>query len=228
VTALAIDRVDVSDVPKEAVAEILEEEGKSIRRRLSFALERDTRPNLFVPTSGARTRVDLEFTGGPLGGADDFYSTDFSWARYQTVSSASVFASRIRFGWKNVHSGGASIPTDERFYLGGANSIRGYAEDGVGPTDSSGSAIGGRVVTLMNFELRTPVHGPWWFTTFADLGNNWARFHDIRFDRLLFSIGVGLQYIAPVGPIRLDYARRVVHPGHPQSDRLHLSILFSF
>jgi outer membrane protein insertion porin family len=77
-------------------------------------------------------------------------------------------------------------------------------------------------------ELRTPVKGKLWFTLFGDAGNNWLRFRDIRLDDMLVSMGVGLQYLAPVGPIRLDYARRVVHPGHPKSDRVHLSILFSF
>lgn len=228
ITSLEIDRVDITDVPDEAEEAILREEGISVRRRLAFALERDTRPNLFVPTSGAQTRLELEFTGGPLGGQDDYYSVDFSWARYQVVSDASVFASRIRIGWKNVHSGGLSIPTLERFYLGGANSIRGYAENRVGPVDSTGSAVGGRVVTLANLELRTPIAGNWWTTLFGDVGNNWSRFHEIRLDQMLFSLGVGLQYVAPVGPIRLDYARRVIHPGHPASDRVHLSILFAF
>ncbi|MBD3297628.1 MAG: BamA/TamA family outer membrane protein [candidate division Zixibacteria bacterium] len=228
VASAEIDRVDISDVPKLAEEEILREEGISLRRRITFALERDTRPNLFVPSSGARTRVDLGFTGGPLGGRDDYYSVDLSWSRYQAVGQASVFASRFRLGWKNVHSGGPSIPSIDRFYLGGANSIRGYSENSVGPTDSTGSAVGGRVVTLMNLELRTQIAGNWWTTLFGDAGNNWESFRAAQFDRMLFSLGVGLQYVAPVGPIRLDYARRVIHPGHPQSDRVHLSILFAF
>jgi outer membrane protein insertion porin family len=228
VTSLEVDEFDISDVPREAEDEILREEGLRKRRQLAFALERDTRPNLFVPTSGARTRLDVAYTGGPLGGDDDYYSANFSWSRYQVVSKASVFASRIRLGWKNVHSGGSTIPSFDRFYLGGANSIRGYAENSVGPADTSGAALGGRVVTLANLELRTPLAGNWWTTLFGDAGNNWSSFHNIRLDQMLFSLGAGLQYVAPVGPIRLDYARRVIHPAHPRSDRVHLSILFAF
>jgi outer membrane protein assembly factor BamA len=77
-------------------------------------------------------------------------------------------------------------------------------------------------------ELRTPVIWKFWFTFFGDAGNNWGRFRDVRLDEFLVSVGLGWQYMAPVGPIRLDYARRVVHPTYPASDRLHLSILFAF
>ena len=88
--------------------------------------------------------------------------------------------------------------------------------------------MGGKVVLLGNLELRTPMKGKFWFTLFGDAGNDWATFHDVAISETLLSLGVGIQYIAPVGPIRLDYARRVIHPGHPKSDRVHLSILFAF
>ena len=70
--------------------------------------------------------------------------------------------------------------------------------------------------------------GKLWFTLFGDAGNNWPAFHEVSLKEMLISVGVGGQYVAPVGPIRLDYARRVLHPGHPASDRVHLSILFAF
>jgi len=81
---------------------------------------------------------------------------------------------------------------------------------------------------LGNIELRTPVKGKLWFTLFGDAGNSWDSFKDIALAQALLSLGIGVQYIAPVGPIRLDYARRVIHPLHPKSDRVHLSILFAF
>lgn len=227
-SGLIIDRVDISDVPSEAEDEILKEEGISVRRRWTVSIDRDTRPNLFVPTNGAHTHIDFQFVGGPLGGADDFYKVDFSWARYQVISPPSVLATRLRIAWANLHSGGTSIPTLDRYYLGGANSIRGYSENTVGPVDTLGSAIGGEVVTLLNLEMRSPFNDHWWFTLFGDVGNNWSNFHDVQLDMMLLSVGVGLEYIAPVGPLRLDYARRVLHPGHPKSDRVHLSILFAF
>jgi outer membrane protein insertion porin family len=220
--------VTILDIPPEERAAYVVERGQPIDRRWSFAFERDTRPNLFVPTSGARTHAQFDYVGGILGGDNDYYVVDLSWSRYQTVSRTSVFANRIRVAWEGVHSGEAAVPLDNRLKLGGANTIRGYTEHTIGPVDSTGTPIGGKVVLLGNLELRTPVKGRLWFTLFGDAGNLWSAFDDIAISQTLLSLGVGIQYLAPVGPIRLDYARRVIHPDHPKSDRLHLSILFAF
>ena len=61
-----------------------------------------------------------------------------------------------------------------------------------------------------------------------DIGNNYEDWDDIRLDNLLVSGGAGLQYISPVGPIRIDYGHRIVHPGYPEEGRFHLSILYAF
>lgn len=227
-TSLVYERVKIYDIPLDRVEDYLEEQGISIRRRWRGAIERDSRPNLFVPTTGARTRLDAEYVGGILGGAEDFYKIDASWSRYQTISAPSVFASRLRLAWIKPHSQSGFVPTSDRFYLGGANSIRGYAENTVGPKDSTGAPAGGQVVMLANLEMRTPMSSKFWFSIFLDAGNNFARFRDVTIGDMLVSLGVGIQYIAPVGPLRLDYARRAVHPKYAPSDRVHLSILFAF
>jgi outer membrane protein insertion porin family len=228
-SSLIYERVTIYGIPVDQREALLAQQGINVRRRWTAAAERDTRPNLFIPTSGARTRIDGEYVGGILGGANDFYKLDISWARYQTVSAPTVFASRFRLAWANTHSGGTFIPTIDRFFLGGANSIRGYAENTIGPVDdSTGAPTGGRVVALANLELRTPAFPKLWFTLFMDAGNNFSEFRQVALADMLISLGIGWQYIAPVGPVRLDYARRVVHPHYPKSDRLHLSILFSF
>lgn len=227
-SSLIYERVNIYGIPEDQRQSLLDEAGITIKRRWTLALERDTRPNLFLPSAGARTRIDLDYVGGPLGGGIDFYKLDFSWSRYQIVSSPTIMATRVRAGWAGLHSGGKIIPTEDRYYFGGANTIRGYSENTVGPADSLGNPTGGRVIALANFELRTPMTGKFWFTLFGDAGNNWDTFHDVALKDLLLSLGVGVQYVAPVGPLRLDYARRVLHPGYPRSDRVHLSILFAF
>lgn len=227
-SSLVYERVNIYGIPPDRRDDYVEEEGISIKRRFRVAVERDTRPNLFVPTSGARSRIDAEYVGGILGGAEDFYKVDGSWSRFLVISDPSVLATRLRLAWVNTHSGSGFVPTIDRFYLGGANSIRGYSENTVGPKDTTGTPTGGQVVVLANIEMRTPMSSKFWFTVFMDAGNNFERFRDVTFGDLLVSVGVGLQYIAPVGPLRVDYARRVVHPNYPPSDRIHLSILFSF
>ncbi len=218
--------IDVDEGVDRSKEDILREEGITITRKVVFALEKDSRPNIFVPAAGSLTRLDFEYAGGLLGEDVDYYKIVASWARYQTVA-ASVFASRFKFGRVKTHSGGRPLPTIDRFYLGGANSIRGYQENRVGPI-TDGIPEGGGILGVANLELRTPVIWKLWFTVFGDAGNTWKRSSDVSVNEILVSVGVGLQYISPVGPLRLDYARRVVHRNHPGSDRLHLAILFAF
>lgn len=227
-SSLVYERVNIYGIPADRSDDYVDEKGISIKRRFRVALERDTRPNRFVPTSGANTRLDAEYVGGILGGAEDFYKIDASWARYLVISTPTVLATRLRLAWVKSHSNSGFVPTIDRFYLGGANSIRGYAENTVGPKDSTGTPDGGQVVMLANMELRTPMSAKFWFTFFMDAGNDFGSFREVTIGDMLMSVGVGLQYIAPVGPLRLDYARRVVHPRYAPSDRVHLSILFSF
>ncbi len=219
------ENVNIFGIDK-PIEEILAEEGITIRRKLVFAIEKDSRPNIFIPTSGSHTRLDAEYAGGFLGGDIDFYKLVGSWSRYQMMA-ASVFATQLKFGWVKSHSGGPPVPTSDRFYLGGANSIRGYSENGVGPM-TDGTPEGGGVIAVGNIELRTPVIWKLWFTVFGDAGNNWSNYHDMAIDDILVSLGLGVQFISPVGPLRLDYGRRVRHHNHPASDRVHLAILFAF
>lgn len=210
---------------KEALAE---ETGTNIKARWNLVWERDSRPSVFIPTSGSRTRVELEYVGEIRRNVRDFYKVDLSWARYQTVGPPTVLATRFRIAWVRQFSTDEGVPTIDRLYMGGANTIRGYSENTVGPVDSTGTPQGGQVLILASVELRTPVAWKFWFSIFGDLGNNWATFGDVVLGDMLLSLGVGWHYMAPVGPIRLDYARRAAHPGYPASDRLHLSILFAF
>jgi len=227
-SSLVFERVKIFGIAEDRQAALIAEEGISQKRRWSFIYERDSRPSVFVPKSGSRTRIGLEYVGGLLGGESDFYKVDLLWARYQMIDAPTVLATRLRLAWVKTHSGGTSVPTIDRYYAGGANTIRGYAENTIGPVDSTGAPTGGEVLVLASAELRTPVIWKFWFSIFGDMGNNWGLFRDVALNDMLVSLGVGWHYMAPVGPIRLDYARRVVHGGYPASDRVHLSILFSF
>jgi outer membrane protein insertion porin family len=207
--------------------QLRQDEGVLITRKLTLTLEKDSRPNILVPTSGSLTRLETEWAGGFLGGDAGFYKVVGSWARYQ-MYAASVFATRFKIGYVNELSHEHPVPTIDRFYSGGANSIRGYQENRVGPSADDGSPSGGRIFGITNIEMRTPVIWKLWFTVFGDMGNNWDKPKDMKLTHILLTLGVGVQYTSPVGPLRLDYGRRVIHHGHPASDRMHLSILFSF
>lgn len=222
------ENVNIYGVSIDKAAVIRSEENISVRRKLTGNLIRDARRNRFMPASGSLTSYYAQFVGGVLGGDDDFIKLEFSWARYQQAYGRTVYATRVKGGWVKELGDSRSVPTDDRFYLGGANSIRGFRENSIGPRAEDGTNNGANAYVIFNQEIRLPLFWKVWGSIFTDLGNGWASFAKARPEDLLFSYGAGVQFISPAGPLRFDYARRVENAGYSTGDRLHVTILYAF
>ena len=97
------------------------------------------------------------------------------------------------------------VAADRRLYSGGAGSVRGYAYQNIGPRDGSGNIVGGRSSVLFSGELRYRMTDMIGLVAFVDAGS--ANVSVLpRLDGLKVGVGVGLRYLTPVGPIRLDVA----------------------
>lgn len=226
--SISYEKVNITGIPEAQLDDLKEEKGISVYRRLELTWERDTRNNLLLPISGTLIRIDGEHVGGFLGGDNHFEKIETSVARYQNFSGSNIYAWHYRVGWAVGIESDPYVPTTDRFYMGGAKTIRGYRANEVGPQDETDRSVGGRVLVQSNQEIRRPLFWKLWGSIFMDIGNNYEDWDDIRLDNLLVSGGAGLQYISPVGPIRIDYGHRIVHPGYPEEGRFHLSILYAF
>jgi outer membrane translocation and assembly module TamA len=91
-----------------------------------------------------------------------------------------------------------------------------------------GTPVGGELVLVGNIEWRRPVWGRFWMSMFADVGNLWATAEDFWWEEWNVGAGLGLQFISPIGPLRMDYARRVVRVGTEPGGQLHVSIGYAF
>jgi outer membrane protein assembly factor BamA len=130
----------------------------------------------------------------------------------------------------------AAVPYAERLYLGGSTTVRGWAANRLGPYFSdytedpdSGEGeyrarpervdypAGGDLQLYGNFELRKGL--PWGLTmaTFVDVGRVWDRPGNFGFDELQWSVGGGLRYATPIGPIRADIGYRLQDPAYFES-----------
>lgn len=124
------------------------------------------------------------------------------------------------------------LPASERFFAGGDTTVRGFALDQLGTPatlDSNGFAIGGNAVLILNAELRVPIHGSIGVVGFVDAGNVFARTSDIDLGQLRSTLGFGVRYKSPVGPIRVDIGfktrRNELVPGRFESaNSLHISL----
>lgn len=129
--------------------------------------------------------------------------------------SSFIFAIRLRMG-HIFHPQFSTIIPIERFYLGGANSIRSYETDQCPPLGvvcDNGKELfvpqGGRSLANLNLELRVPLYNSFMGVIFGDIGalsNN--RLADIRAKDLLSGIGLGIRYNTAIGPLRFDVAWR--------------------
>jgi translocation and assembly module TamA len=100
----------------------------------------------------------------------------------------------------------SNIPPSLRFFAGGDNSLRGYKFESIAPVDAENVLIGGTKMATANMEYQHRVHGDFWLAAFSDYGSAWNDQPDWK-----KSVGLGLRWASPVGPIRLDLAYALDH-----------------
>ena len=204
--------------------EVEEEKARSRKRAIFTTFSRDSRDFYFNPQRGTYITGEGRFTGGILGGDDNYYSLIGSVQRYAQVARRSVFAYRVRAGYADAFgaSNETGLPVESRFFAGGGNSVRGFEENSIGPLSMNGEPVGGKISLLTNVELRfpLPIVGKYNFgaALFFDGGSVWngvdeIRPSDFRFtadpadvtrEEYMYSAGLGFRYYTPVGPLRLD------------------------
>lgn len=207
-------------------------EDRSRSNILGGSVSRDTRDFVLNPTIGSYRVLSSQVAGGILGGDNDFYTAESSYQHYHGVRTRSVFAWRVRAGYADRYGRSPEVPVENRYFLGGANSVRGYEESGLGPQEdvlndegekTGESPVGGTFMLLANVEVRYPLPllARWNFSgaVFLDSGNVWADVSDVSTDDFNFTsgisettvddyrygAGVGIRYNTPIGPIRLDW-----------------------
>ena len=110
------------------------------------------------------------------------------------------------------------LPSSVRFFAGGAQSVRGYAYQSLGPVDDKGNVVGGKHLMIGSVELEHRFENKWSVAAFYDGGNA----IDNLEDKLARGAGVGVRWQSPVGPVRIDLASAISKDGKPW--RLHINI----
>lgn len=154
------------------------------------------------PTRGYRLQADV------TGGSRELFSTvDVAQVTTQargliTLADNHRFLARIEAG-AVATSDFSDVPPSLRFFTGGDQSVRGYGYETLTPEDSDGNGVGGRYKLVGSIEYQYEVVDNWRVAAFMDEGNAL----DHLDDPLATGVGVGVRWISPVGPLRLDIAR---------------------
>jgi outer membrane protein insertion porin family len=191
---------------------------------ISPGLVLDLRDDPFNPTRGSIESLTLEDAALSLGSEVQFLKATGSSSWFLSPLRRVVFAFSARGGIVKEFGSTPSVPLGERFYLGGQNTVRGYRQDKlgvlqvikdpnipgnviIGPAStlsSSGDPIGGNVMLLTNIEARIALPAHLGLVFFLDGGNVWTTAGTVNLTEMKFSVGTGIRYNTPVGPLRLD------------------------
>jgi outer membrane protein insertion porin family len=193
---------------------------------VSGSFVRDTRDTPLDAHRGFYESFQLDLNPGFLGSSTGFARFLGQTAYYRSLSGDSlVWANSLRLGTELPFSGN-HIPISETFFTGGGSTLRGYSLDGAGPqrivsvcptgnpgcNESISVPEGGKELVIFNSELRFPlgiqvpfVGGPLGGAAFYDGGNVYTSVRlSTTFTDFSHTIGLGLRYKTPVGPIRFD------------------------
>jgi len=200
------DQIKISDISSTASDDLKAEEGTNIVSSTEYGLTYDSRDNVFNPTKGDLATTSLQVAGGPFGGDKNFWKSFNRYSHYVPLWHGSSLEMRGRLGYGQAYGDSEKIPIYERFFAGGAYSVRGYRERKIGPVDSSsGDPIGGESVVIGNLEYTYPMLDFLRLAAFYDIGNVWAKGNDIGTSGYKAGAGVGFRLKTPIGPIMLDY-----------------------
>jgi len=222
-----IERVEISDIKPTASPEYLKEEGKNYINSLTLGFTRDTRNSRLRPRTGTFQEISLKYAGGLFGGDKDFYKTEYEFTYYRPLPKDFVLSAHTVLAYADSFGKSEEVPVYERFFCGGARTVRGYEERSLGPLDSSGVPKGGNFLTVENIELTKPIYeNILSLVLFLDIGQGWEKISDFTFSDLKAGIGAGLRFKVPIFPIpiKLDYGYALDPLPGEDPGRLHFTI----
>jgi len=191
---------------------------------------RDGRDSALVPTRGILQRFNSDLSAS---GDARYVRTNYQIQQYTPLTKKYTLALNADLGWGQGLSN-RPYPLFKNYFVGGLGSVRGFQQSTLGPSDSTNSLyLGGPKKIVLNAELMAPFPGAGNDRTlrlfaFTDVGRAFGENEKINLNELRSSIGVGLSWISPMGPLRFSYALPMKRQVADKIQRLQFQIGTSF
>ncbi|MGB7903315.1 MAG: outer membrane protein assembly factor BamA [Steroidobacteraceae bacterium] len=182
----------------------------------------DSRNRALFADRGGRHRLSASYT---LPFSDiDFVSLNYDYLQFIPMGKWFTLMFNSEAGYGQALGDTTSMPPYRRFFAGGPETVRGFRESRLGPKDSFGNPYGGNIKFTNQLELLLPMPAKWKnsarFSLFFDAGNVFSNddvafvgrdgvtpvSYEFAFDKLRYSTGVAVQWLAPLGVFRFSYA----------------------
>lgn len=169
------------------------------------------------PNHGYRLQVDLAGAANGLLSDANVLHANVQLKGLTTLFKRHRLLGRVQLGGTES-DGFAQVPPSLRFFAGGDQSVRGYDYQSLSPENNQGDKVGGRYLFTTSLEYQYSLTERWRLASFVDQGNT---FNSLQIPSLKSAVGVGVRWVSPLGPLRLDLA----HPLDDQGGiRLHFSM----
>jgi outer membrane protein insertion porin family len=185
---------------------------QGVRRTSStrLTLVRDSRDRFLAATRGSRITLSPEWAGGGLGGSVDFQKYIVEASTYHRLYWKFVLMLRGRFGIIDGYTTPSTVPSYERFFLGGTGSdgVRGYPDRSIGPYEGEFN-VGGRCMLIGTTEVKFPLAENIYWLFFGETGDAWPSFSEANFRNFKRGAGAGIRIEIPMlGIMGFDYGYR--------------------
>ncbi len=221
----SFENVEVTGVSVADTSEFLKNETRTTSR-ISPLYIYDSRDNFLNPSQGWKHVVAFDFAG--LGGAK-FTRSSYDITYYHPLVGKLVGAAHGRINFAEGY-GGETLPSFERYFMGGPTSLRGFTIQDIGPKDSDGDPVGGNKALLLNMELQYPFTKSLRGFVFYDRGNVYGSGADLsstakEFDlgEMRNSVGAGIRFISPFGPLGFSYGIKLDRKTGEETGEFHFS-----
>lgn len=167
--------------------------------------------NLVNPLKGFKINTNVSYSGLGFNKESHYYKMDIQGRKYIPLGDETILASKLKLGVMQSIQSQSSTLIEDRYFIGGASSLRGWGRHDISPVDIDGNSIGGNSMIEGSVEFRFPVYDILTGVTFIDVGNVWYDSYQYNLKLLHYNTGLGLRVKTPIGPIRLDVATPIIN-----------------
>lgn len=187
----------------------------------------DSRDSFLRPKRGIITGLDIDVSFGLNNDLDDLLKYRFDFRYFTTPFESLTLAWIGRAGHIHALSASQAVYEDQLFFLGGTGDVRGYRENLL-RFDAAGKPVGGKTAISAALEARFDVGRNFEITAFFDTGRVSRALKNEGSDEFQSSVGLGVRYHTPIGPIGLLYGHKLDRRVGESSGRWHFAIGYTF